>query len=64
MNKTITVRVDRVYGRLVYYPVNQAGVIFAAISGHATLTPHTIAQAKQLGYTVEETKSDRLAELS
>jgi hypothetical protein len=31
------------------------------MSGHKTLTPHTIAQAKQLGYTVTEAKSDRLA---
>jgi hypothetical protein len=63
MNKTITVRIDRHYGRLLYYPVNEAGVIFAAISGHTTLTPHTIAQAKLLGYEVAEAKSDILSKI-
>ena len=64
MKQSIVVRIDRHYGRLLYYPVNEAGVIFAAISGHTTLTPYTIAQAKLLGYTVREAQPDRLAGLA
>tara|TARA_R110002110_G_scaffold56915_1_gene161521 strand:- start:618 stop:821 length:204 start_codon:yes stop_codon:yes gene_type:complete len=63
MNKTITVSIRTVYGEMRFYPVNDAAQIFAAISGHKTLTPHTIAQAKQLGYEVVEAKSDILASI-
>ena len=63
MSRTLTVRIDKVYGQLRFYPVNDEAVIFAAISGHATLTPHTIAQAKLLGYEVVEAKSDILSKI-
>ena len=63
MNKTITVSIRTVYGEMRFYPVNNEAQIFADISGHKTLTPHTIAQAKQLGYEVVEAKSDILASI-
>ncbi len=63
MSNTLTVSIRTVYGELRFYPVNNEAQIFAAISGHKTLTPHTIAQAKLLGYEVAETKSDILSKI-
>tara|TARA_R110002051_G_scaffold325625_1_gene429490 strand:- start:1166 stop:1369 length:204 start_codon:yes stop_codon:yes gene_type:complete len=63
MSNTLTVNIKTVYGELRFYPVNEQAQIFAAISGHKTLTPHTIAQAKQLGYEVVEAKSDILSKI-
>jgi hypothetical protein len=45
----------QVYGNTVYYPANEAGVIFAKIANTKTLLPATLKLAKELGYTIELT---------
>ena len=36
------------------YPVCETSQIIASLSGNSTLTPETIALAKQLGYTFKQ----------
>ena len=44
----------QVYGRDKIYPVCETAQIIAKLSGNTTLTPETIALAKQLGYTFKQ----------
>mgnify|MGYP003662057931 CR=1 FL=1 len=43
-----------VYGEEKFYPVCETSQIIAKLSGNTTLTPKTIALAKQLGYTFKQ----------
>lgn len=49
-SKRVIVRVDRVYGNLVYYPACDTSRTFATISGKKTLTPDTLKGMSALGY--------------
>ena len=45
------IEIKSVYGQDKIYPVCETAQIIASLSGNSTLTPVTIALAKQLGYT-------------
>jgi hypothetical protein len=49
---TITLERREQYGSPAYFPVCPAAQTFAAIAKTKTLTAQTIAQIKNLGYTV------------
>ena len=50
----LVIKLDRVYGRPVYYPVNAQAQALALIAGSKTLTPATLKIAKeQLGAVIE-----------
>lgn len=49
----VLVNVTQVYGNRTIYPVNKAALRFADIAGTKTLTTHTIALIKELGFIVE-----------
>lgn len=53
----ITIRVDKNYGILTYYPVCDRSKIFARLAGTKTLTGHALADIDALGYEIE-IKSD------
>lgn len=48
----IVVRVDRVYGNVVIYPVCDRAKLLAEIAGTKTLTPATLASAERMGFLV------------
>ena len=50
--KQITVRAENVYGKTMFYPVDDAANLFCAIAGRTTLSELNIRRIKQLGYTV------------
>lgn len=49
----VSLRVDRVYGNLVAYPVCERAKALAAIAGTKTLTMDAIAKIPLLGFDVE-----------
>lgn len=51
-NLVILVRVDRVYGKLVLYPVNDQAKLLAEICGTATLTNKALALAERMGFDI------------
>jgi len=53
MNGVLEVRFEKVYGRMVCYPVNEVAQVFAKIAGQTTLTPATVAGAQALGFEVK-----------
>ena len=48
----ITVRFDRVYGRITCYPVCARACTLATLAKQTTLTPREIRLARELGFTV------------
>lgn len=50
---SIQIRIKSVYGNENIYPMCEKSKLFAQIAGTKTLTWRTIAQIKQLGYTIE-----------
>ncbi len=52
MNKTLEVFIKNNYGNDLVYPKCASAVMFAKISGHKTLTPHTIKVLKENDYTI------------
>ena len=48
----IEIRVDRVYGNLVTYPVCARAKLIAQIAGTITLKPATLAYAERLGFQI------------
>jgi len=52
-NKTITVKIDKAYGRTLIRPICPQAKLFASIARQATLTPEIIAKIKNLGFTVQ-----------
>lgn len=48
----LTVRVDRVYGNIVTYPVCDRAKLLAEIAGTKTLTPSSLALAERLGFQI------------
>ena len=52
MDKTIKVFIKNNYGNDLVYPKCASAVMFAKLSGHKTLTPHTIKVLKENGYTI------------
>jgi hypothetical protein len=48
------IEIKSVYGQDKVYPVCETSQIIAKLSGNSTLTPVTIALAKQLGYTFKQ----------
>lgn len=54
----IIVRVDKVYGNVVLYPVCERAKIFAKLAGTKTLTSETVGHITALGYKVMQ---ERLA---
>ena len=51
---TIQVRFDRVYGKVVCYPVNEHAQRLAAIARTKTLSPEVIRLARGLGLPVDD----------
>jgi hypothetical protein len=49
----ITIRADKNYGVLTYYPACPAAELFARIAGTKTLTRHTLRDIDTLGYEIE-----------
>lgn len=49
---SITVHIKDVYGNRTVYPVCEQAKLFAAIAGTKTLTVHTLAQIKLLGFAI------------
>jgi len=52
MDKTIEVFIKNNYGNDLVYPKCASAVMFAKLSGHKTLTPHTIKVLKDMGFTI------------
>lgn len=52
MKPTVTVRVDKVYGREVIYPVCGRAQLFAQIAGTKTLTHYSLVAINALGFDV------------
>lgn len=50
----VTIRVDRVYGNVLMYPVCEKAHLFAAIAGTKTLSKRDIANIRALGYEVRQ----------
>jgi hypothetical protein len=51
----LVIRLDRVYGRTVWYPVNAEAKALAEIAGSKTLTPAVLAIAKnKMGATIQQ----------
>ena len=49
----ITIRADKNYGVLTYYPACPAAEIFARIAGTKSLTRNTLRDIAALGYQIE-----------
>jgi hypothetical protein len=49
----ITIRADKNYGVLTYYPADPAAEIFARIAGTKSLTRNTLRDIAALGYQIE-----------
>lgn len=54
MTQVLQVSVRSNYGAPAIYPANDAARIFAAIAGTKTLGFKTLANAKELGYRIEQ----------
>ena len=50
---TITIKIERKYGRTLIYPICPKAVLFAKLCRQDTLTPDQIEDIKALGYTVQ-----------
>lgn len=50
---TITVKIEKKYGRTLIYPICEKAVLFAKLCRQETLTPDQINDIKLLGYTVQ-----------
>jgi hypothetical protein len=50
---SITIRKDKNYGNLVYYPACDRSTLFARIAGTKTLTAQTIDAIKAIGFEVK-----------
>lgn len=49
---SITVRVDRVYGKITIYPVCERAQLLALIAGTKTLTNPVLAYAERMGFQI------------
>lgn len=49
---SITVRAQDVYGKTMFYPVDEAANLFCAIAGRTTLNDNNLARIRKLGYTI------------
>jgi hypothetical protein len=49
---TITVRAQDVYGKTMFYPVDEVANIFCSIAGRTTLSDNILARIRKLGYTI------------
>jgi hypothetical protein len=49
----IQVEVRRVYGKDLYYPINDKAQMLAHIAGTETLTPQTLKLANDMGMTIQ-----------
>ena len=56
--ETIYVRVDKVYGKEVIYPVCDKAKCFASIAGTVTLTRDVLYIISKLGYIIETPKPE------
>ncbi len=52
MAEKIVVRVDRVYGKVVVYPVCEKAKLLAQIAGTSTLTHKTLSLAERMGFEI------------
>ena len=52
MHKTITVEIKNNYGNNAIYPLCTTSKYFAEIAGTKTLTRHSIAIIKNMGYVI------------
>ncbi len=52
LQASIVVRVDRVYGNLVTYPVCERAQLLAEMTGTKTLTSKTLALAERMGFQI------------
>lgn len=50
---SITVEIKNVYGNKMVYPACETSKIFASIACQKTLSEHTIANIKELGYKIQ-----------
>jgi hypothetical protein len=51
----IEVEVKTVYGKPLYYPINDKAQMLAKIAGTETLTAHTLKLAKDMGMSIKFT---------
>lgn len=49
---SITVRVDRIYGKITIYPVCERAQLLAQIAGTKTLTNTVLAYAERMGFQI------------
>lgn len=56
----IIVRIEKIYGNRVVYPVCETALLLAELSGKKTLTNASIITIKSLGYSIQE-QQDRPA---
>lgn len=54
MSIEVHIRLDRVYGQIKAYPVNDAARTFAAIAGTASLTASTLAHIRELCIPIKD----------
>ena len=51
--RVVTVRAQEVYGKTMFYPVDDNANLFCAIAGRTTLNDNNLTRIKRLGYTVK-----------
>jgi hypothetical protein len=49
---SIGVRFDRVYGKVVCYPVSSQALLLAELAGTKTLRPRDLRIAQQMGFSI------------
>lgn len=52
---TLEVEIKTVYGKPMYYPINDKAHMLSHIAGTATLTPQTLKLAKDMGMSIKFT---------
>lgn len=57
MDKTITIQIRNVYGKLKAYPVCNRAEAFARIAGSKTLTLSTLCEIRNMGYDIKQESS-------
>ncbi len=52
LGATITIRIDRVYGKPTIYPACERAQLLAAIAGKKTLSKTDLAHAERMGFQI------------
>ena len=52
LSASITIRTDRIYGKITIYPVCERAQLLASIAGTKTLTNTVLAYAERMGFQI------------